>query len=99
MWVPAHSGSGSDTVTDHRTGEILRLDFAWPEHDVWLEFDGKEKYVKYLREGETATDAVLREKRREDRIRELTGWRCIRITWADLFFPDRLAARIRDMLR
>jgi hypothetical protein len=87
------------TVTDPRTGEVLRLDFAWPEHGVWLEFDGKEKYVKYLREGESTADAVLREKGREDRIRELTGWRCIRVTWADLFFPDRLAARIRAMLR
>jgi len=86
------------TVTDHRTGEVVRLDFAWPEHGVWLEFDGKEKYVKHLREGETVADAVIREKRREDRIRELTGWRCIRITWADLFFPQRTAARIRAML-
>jgi hypothetical protein len=40
----------------------------------------------------------MREKRREDRIRELTGWRCIRITWADLFHPERTAARIRAML-
>jgi hypothetical protein len=86
------------TVTDPRTGELVRLDFAWPEHGVWLEFDGKEKYVKHLREGETVAEAVLREKRREDRIRELTGWRCIRITWADLFHPERTAARIRAML-
>lgn len=85
-------------VPDQGTGEVFRLDFAWPQHGVWLEFDGKEKYVKYLREGETVADAVLREKRREDRVRELTGWRCIRITWADLFFPERTAARIRAML-
>lgn len=85
-------------VTDERHTEVARLDFAWPERGVWLEFDGKEKYVKHLREGETVADAVLREKRREDRIRELTGWRCIRITWADLFFPERTAARIRAML-
>jgi len=79
--------------------EIARLDFAWPELGCWLEFDGKQKYVKYLREGETITDAVLREKRREERISELTGWRCIRITWADLADPVRLAARIRAFLR
>jgi len=85
-------------VPDHGMGEVFRLDFAWPERGVWLEFDGKEKYVKHLREGETVADAVLREKRREDRVRELTGWRCIRITWADLFFPERTAARIRAML-
>jgi hypothetical protein len=85
-------------VPDHGRGEVFRLDFAWPERGVWLEFDGKEKYVKHLREGETVADAVLREKRREDRVRELTGWRCIRITWADLFFPERTAARIRALL-
>ena len=62
---------------------------------MWVEFDGREKYTRYLREGETVTDAVLREKRREDRVRELTGWICVRITWAELADPRRLAARIR----
>jgi hypothetical protein len=28
----------------------------------------------------------------------LTGWRCIRITWADLLNPGRTAARIRAVL-
>lgn len=85
-------------VRDHTGREVARLDFAWPEYGVWLEFDGKEKYVQHLREGETTTAAVLREKRREDRIRELTGWRCIRITWADLMDPTRTVARIRALL-
>ncbi|MFD1947499.1 type IV toxin-antitoxin system AbiEi family antitoxin domain-containing protein [Nocardioides aestuarii] len=78
---------------------VARLDFAWPQHGVWLEFDGREKYVKHLRDSETVTDAVLREKRREDRVRELTGWRCIRITWADLEDPERLAARVLAFLQ
>lgn len=43
-------------------------------------------------------DAVLREKRRESRIAEMTGWRCIRITWADLGQPERAAARIKAFL-
>lgn len=85
-------------VRDADGREIARLDFAWPEYGVWLEFDGREKYSKHLRNGETATAAVLREKRREDRIRELTGWRCIRITWSDLMDPARTVARIRAML-
>lgn len=85
-------------VRDENGREVARLDLAWPEYGVWLEFDGKEKYTKHLRDGETTTDAVLREKRREDRIRELTGWRCIRITWADLMNPARTIARIRAML-
>lgn len=85
-------------VRDDAGREVARLDFAWPEYGVWLEFDGREKYTKHLRDGETATAAVLREKRREDRIRELTGWRCIRITWADLMDPARTVARIRALL-
>ena len=85
-------------VRDHTGREVARLDFAWPEYGVWLEFDGKEKYLKLLRDGDTTTAAILREKRREDRIRELTGWRCIRITWADLLDPARTVARIRALL-
>lgn len=85
-------------VRDRDGRFIARVDFAWPEHGVFLEFDGKEKYVKHLREGESVVDAVLREKRREERVREVTGWRCIRLTWADLQDPQRTAARIRAML-
>jgi hypothetical protein len=86
-------------VYDDRGGFSARLDFAWPEFKVWLEFDGREKYVKFLAEGESVVDAVVREKQRESMISELTGWRCIRITWADLQYPERTAARIRDFLR
>jgi hypothetical protein len=76
-------------------GDVLaRLDFAWPELGVWLEFDGREKYVKFLGEDESVVDVVLREKERESMITELTGWRCIRITWADLQRPDATVARI-----
>ncbi len=84
-------------VTDE-VGQRYRLDFAWPEHRVWLEFDGRVKYERFLKEGESVTDAVLREKRREEEIARLTGWRCIRITWADLEHPERTAAKIRALL-
>ena len=77
---------------------VARLDFALPEHGIWIEFDGRVKYEKFLRPGESASDAVLREKRREDLVAELTGWRCLRVTWADLGSPARLAARIRSLI-
>ena len=80
-------------------GVIHRVDLAWPSLGLFLEFDGKVKYQRYLREGESVTDAVLREKQREELICELTGWRCIRIVWADLYHPERTAARIRAMFR
>jgi hypothetical protein len=86
-------------VRDEHGNEVARLDFAWPEHGLWVEFDGKAKYTKHARPGEKPEDVVFREKRREDRIRELTGWRCIRLTWADLENAARTAARIRQALR
>lgn len=82
-------------IRDGRGRLAGRVDFAWPELGVYLEFDGRMKYDELLRPGETAADAVMREKRREQLISSITGWRCIRITWAELFDPERLAARIR----
>jgi hypothetical protein len=80
-------------------GRVLaRVDFAWPKYGVFLEFDGRIKYEKLLRDGERASDVVIREKRREEMICRLTGWRCIRITWADLEDPAGLAALISDAL-
>jgi Transcriptional regulator, AbiEi antitoxin len=82
-----------------RSGRVVaRVDFAWPEYGVFLEFDGRVKYEALLKDGERPSDVVLREKRREEMICGLTGWRCIRITWADLLNPARTAARIRAVL-
>ena len=87
-------------VRDPATGEVVaRVDFAWPELGLFLEFDGRVKYQKLLKEGESVTDVVLREKRREELICRLTGWRCIRIVWADLYTPERTAAIIRSLFR
>lgn len=85
-------------VQDSNGRVVARLDFAWPELGVWLEFDGKVKYEKLLKEGERPSDVVVREKAREDLVRRITGWRCIRITWADLQDPRRLAALVRSYL-
>ena len=77
---------------------VARLDFAWPELGVYVECDGKVKYVKFLREGESAADAVVREKRREDKVREITGMRGMRVVWDDLYKPERTAERVRTLL-
>jgi hypothetical protein len=84
-------------IHDERGVEIARVDLAWPHLGVFLEFDGKVKYQEHRREGESVVDCVLREKQRESRICELTGWRCIRIVWADLYKPAATAARIRAL--
>lgn len=81
------------------TGRLFAyVDFAWPEFGVFLEFDGRIKYQELLRDGESPTDVVLREKEREKTICRLTGWKCVRITWADLYHPERVAALIREAL-
>lgn len=80
----------------HHAGRLAgRVDFAWPERKVMLEFDGVQKYLRLRRQGETIEEAVLREKAREDLLRELTGWLMIRLVWADLADPVRTANRIR----
>ena len=40
----------------------------------------------------------MREKKREELICQLTGWVCIRVTWADLATPELLARRVRKLL-
>jgi hypothetical protein len=80
-------------------GEVFaRVDFAWPEYGVFVEFDGKIKYDRYRRDGETLDEFLMREKEREELICQLTGWTCIRITWAQLAQPQLLSARIRKLL-
>lgn len=86
-------------ILDTRGVEVARVDLAWPDLGVFLEFDGKVKYQALLRDGESVVDCVLREKQRESMICELTDWRCIRIVWADLYRPEEVAARIRALFR
>jgi hypothetical protein len=86
-------------ILDAAGVEIARVDLAWPELGVFLEFDGRVKYETLRRDGESVSDCVLREKRRESTICELTGWRCIRIVWSDLYRPAEVADRIRHLFR
>ncbi|KAB2811252.1 type IV toxin-antitoxin system AbiEi family antitoxin domain-containing protein [Pimelobacter simplex] len=84
----------------HPSGRLAgRIDFAWPQHRTMLEFDGREKYHRFRRPGEGLEEMVMREKGREDEIRELTGWTMIRLTWADLDRPHATSERIRRAFR
>ena len=74
------------------------VDFLWRGHGVFLEFDGKIKYEKYRRPGETLDEFLMREKKREELICQSTGWVCIRITWGNLEQPVATARRIRALL-
>lgn len=70
-------------------GTLLgRVDFYFPDSRTVVEFDGRVKYA----DGDPGV--LVREKIREDRIREL-DYRFARMIWDDLDAPGRTAARIR----
>jgi very-short-patch-repair endonuclease len=85
-------------VRDEFGQVVARVDFAWPDLGVFVEFDGKEKYRRFRRENESLEEFLMREKKREERICQVTGWVCIRIGWADLEQPQRTARRLRRVL-
>lgn len=70
-----------------------RVDFLFREYRTVVEFDGRHKYGRLLKQGEEAGDVVWREKRREDRIRS-QGYQVVRLVWADLYEPSLVAARL-----
>jgi Protein of unknown function (DUF559) len=68
---------------------VARVDFAWPEHRLALEYDG----AWHGEPGQFARD--------RERLNRLTaaGWRVIFLTAADVRRPDLLLARVRAALR
>jgi very-short-patch-repair endonuclease len=70
-------------------GFVGRVDFLVGDRVV-VEFDGLVKY-----EGAEGREALAREKRREDRLRA-AGYEVVRLTWADLARPDRVARLVRE---
>jgi hypothetical protein len=79
-------------------GEFLaRVDMAFPDLGLIIEFDGKSKYTAHLRPGQSVADAVIEEKDRENRLLEC-GYVVIRVIWRDLYHPEELAARIRQAM-
>lgn len=77
-------------------GDTYAVDYEWVGR-LLGEFDGMHKYGRLLRPGETTTQAVIREKLREDRLRRATGLVMVRWAWADLE-NHRVVAIIREWL-
>jgi uncharacterized protein DUF559 len=69
-------------------GFVARVDFAWPEDRLALEYDG----TWHSEPGQFARD--------RERLNRLTaaGWRVLFVTAADLRRPERLVARVRAAL-
>jgi hypothetical protein len=70
-------------IHDQSGAQAGIVDFYWDEARHVTEFDGKIKYQQFLRPGESPSDAVIREKRREDDIRR-TARGVSRLVWSDL---------------
>ncbi len=78
--------------------KVATSDFAWLDERLVGECDGAVKYGELLPEGQSARDAVMAEKRREELIRE-AGWGVIRWGWQIAWDRQRLEARIRAGLK
>jgi len=84
-------------VVDHG-GSLLGIsDFYWGEQRHLGEFDGKIKYQRLLRPNETASECVIREKKREDAMRaDLRGMS--RFVWSEVM-PQRASRTMTDLAR
>src|SRR4051794_12602668 len=69
-------------------GLVGRCDFGWPAHRLLGEFDGRVKYGRLLRPGQSPGDAVFEEKRREDALRD-EGFGMVRWVWRGSGGPGR----------
>ncbi|MFB8190340.1 hypothetical protein ACFC14_13505 [Microbacterium sp. NPDC055988] len=70
-------------------------DFGFRRSRAFGEFDGEGKYLESdLRLAPTPVDAVLAEKRREDDIRGVTGWRVARWGGAHIRTAEALGTRL-----
>jgi hypothetical protein len=75
-------------------GEVIaRVDFYWHEQRLAGEFDGKVKYGRLLKPGQSIEEVVFAEKVREDRIRD-EDHGVVRWVWADLYQRGELRDRV-----
>lgn len=84
-------------VADAVGRNLGRADFAWHGGKLLGEFDGKVKYGRLLKVGETPGDVIYREKLREDALRD-NGARVVRWVWAEIERPSLVVDRIKRAL-
>lgn len=72
---------------------LFRLDFAWRERKLALEFDGKAKYFDYR-----PTDEVLFQERQREKALTEEGWLFVRVEWKDLFREQEFKSRLMRAL-
>lgn len=84
-------------VFDAEGNLIGVADWCWPQYKLLGESDGKIKYGRLLKPGEAPGDAAFREKRREDLMREATGFGMLRFIWSDYNNPRSVLARFNRL--
>jgi hypothetical protein len=72
---------------------VARVDFCWDEHQTIGEFDGKVKYGRLVKPGQSIEKVIFEEKVREDALRDL-GWQVVRWLWRDLYRRGVLRDRV-----
>lgn len=80
-------------IVDGQGRVVARVDFGWEEQRTVGEFDGKVKYGRLLKPGQSSENVVFDEKCREDAVRDL-GWQFVRWIWADLYRPYAIRDRL-----
>ncbi len=73
-------------------------DWGWPDHALLGEFDGRVKYGRLVRPGQTPGEVVFAEKRREDEMREVTSFGMVRLVWQDYLRPRLTLQRVARQL-
>ena len=58
------------------------LDFAFPEYKLFVEVDGQ---GKYFNQRISTSKVIQAEHKRQRTVEKLTGWRCVRIYWDDIY--------------
>lgn len=77
-------------------GREYRMDFELVGHDVFLEADGKSKYLdERQRGGRSAEQTLILEKEREDWVRGRTRKGVVRSGWQEAQSTAAMAARLR----
>lgn len=74
---------------------VAVLDFAWPDLGAYVETNGNHKYLELLEPHQRPGDVIQRERRREELVRQLTGFRALHVVWDDLSRPRATQQRLR----
>jgi hypothetical protein len=80
-------------ILDSNGEVIARVDFLWKAQRTVGEFDGKVKYGRLLKPGQSVEQVLFEEKVREDLIRDC-GLQVARWIWRDLHRPGVIRDRV-----